>query len=141
MDNGIGPALVLGARERRLSPEKELAERIQMVLETRPGTLPYRRDFGCDFSGVVGQMATNEAVSKARAAVVEALRKWLPDLEIAAVNVRVVPRGATFTQLRYPEVPVAERALLALGTQADLEVSVELRSAGPHGVVRTAVGL
>ena len=141
MKTGLSCALALGNRPRRLSEDAALAERIRMVLETRPGSLPYRRDFGCRLDEVVGQMATSKSVSQAKTAVSSALAKWLPELEVTAVTVRVIPRGATSSDLRLPEIPIAERALLALGTQADLEIGVEIRSTGPGSVVRTTLSL
>ncbi len=141
MKTGLSCALPLGNRPRRLSDDDALAERVRMVLETRPGSMPFRPDFGCELDEVVGEMATAQAVSRAKAAVSSALATWLPDVEVAAVTVRVVPRGATYGELRLPEIPIAERALLALGTQADLEIGVELRTAGPGSVVRTTLSL
>jgi len=141
MAHGKSSALTLGTRQRRLSPDALLADRIRMVLETRPGQLPYRPEFGCALDDVVGQMASSEAVAQAEAAVSEALERWLPEVEVSAVTVRVVPTGATQGELRFPEIPIAERALLALGTQADLEVGVEIRSAGSGTVVRTTLSL
>ncbi|MFT6142383.1 MAG: phage baseplate assembly protein W [Myxococcota bacterium] len=141
MKTGLSCALTLGSNARPLSPEAELAERVRMVLETRPGSLPHRPDFGCRLDEVIGQMATAQAISQTKTAVSSALQRWLPDVELGAVTVRVVPRGATFGGLRLPEIPIAERALLALGTQADLEIGVEIRSTDPGSVVRTTLSL
>ena len=140
MKLGIGTALPLG-RRRPLSADRSTAERIRMVLETRPGTLPFRPEFGCALDDVVGEMATKDNVRKAKQAVSDALSRWLPDLEVVDVTVRVVPTGVRYEDLRYPEVPTAERALLSLGTQADLEIAIEIRTQGVGTVVRTSLSL
>lgn len=132
MNTGLPLALPLGgsrggARGARASSEEELiGERIRMILETRPGQVPWRPDFGCDLSSLAGQPATNKRVGEARWRIQSALQTWLPDVEIRDVNVRVLPTGTASANLRLPTVPVAETALLSLGMQARLEVHVEV---------------
>lgn len=122
------PALTLGERRPFLAGEDALASRIQMVLETRPGDVPWRPQFGCDLSSLVGQPATTQRVNEARWRVEEAVRRWIPEATLVRCDVRVVvfDHGA---RTRHPRtVPLAESALLSLGTEAALEVELDVET-------------
>jgi phage baseplate assembly protein W len=137
---GFDPALTLGKRATtRASAMNDVAARIRMILETRPGDIPWRAEFGCDLASIAGQPASASNVSDARQRVEAALVQWLPDVEIRRVGVRVVPNGGRSDNLRHPLVPLAETALLSLGSQARLEVQVEVAVAGGALTVRAPV--
>ncbi len=121
------PALPLSPRRARLSPEEALAAQIRMVLETLPGQLPWRPDFGCSLSDLVGQPATGQALSRARVHIEEALRRWLPEVTVARCQVRVVTRLGAPERPR--EVPLAEAAIIPLGTHAELAIDLDLETA------------
>jgi phage baseplate assembly protein W len=129
------PALTLGDRRPFLAGEDALAWRVRTVLETRPGDVPWRPDFGCDLSSLVGQPATIQRVNEARWRVEEAIRRWIPEAGVVRCDVRVVVfdeggRG------RHPRtVPLAESALMSLGSQAALEVELDVETeAGPVSI-------
>lgn len=110
------------------------AQRIAMVLETRPGTIPWRPDFGCDFRDLVGLPATESLVTKAEWRVRQALGRWVPDAEVLRVEVTLVPVGGAAGG--FSTGPIAENSLLSMGIQAAIEIEVEVRTA--DGVVSVA---
>lgn len=126
----LNPALPLRAAEPWLGGDAAVAERVRMVLETQPGTLPWRPDFGCDLGGLVGQPATRARLGEVRWRVEQALRRWIPEVRVARCHVDAVSLRAGNTGFG-PGVPLAEGALLALGTQVALDVSVDLET--PQG--------
>lgn len=127
------PSLPLGNPFPFLEGDAALAMRVRMVLETRPGRVPWRPDFGCDLSGLVGFPATPDLLAKARSAIQNALKAWIRDVTILRVEVRATPVTGGHGASAYGAVPVAESALLTLGVQAILEADIELK--GPAGVV------
>ena len=118
--------LHLDGFDRPLGPEEALTQRLQMVLDTRPGQVPWRPDFGCDLEGLVGEPATSQNLRRAQQLVEGALQNWMPDVDVVSVDVTFVPLQGGFGS-RHPTVPLAEAALLALGVQVALEVQVEVR--------------
>lgn len=120
----LHPALSMGAPA--LHGDAELGARVRMVLETRPGTLPWRPEFGCDLADLVGKPATSAKIGEVRWKIEQAVRRWVPSVRVARCRVAVVPLredGADFAR-----APLAERAVMALGTRALLEVSLELET-------------
>lgn len=117
----------LGHRQPSLDPAQALAARIRMVLETRPGELPFRPRFGCDLSAFAGQPATNRMLEQVRVAVENALERQVKGIKVRRCEVRArthlgsAPGGAR-------DVPVAEAALVRLGVQATLEVRLDVKS-------------
>ncbi|MFH1466862.1 MAG: GPW/gp25 family protein [Pseudomonadota bacterium] len=126
----LHPELAFGSPAPYLSLEQSLAWRVRMVLETRPGDLPWRPGFGCDLSGLVGQPATVQHLNEARWRVEEAVRKWIPEAEIRRCHVSAVRLNEGGPLRAPPDAPLAEYALLTLGTQANLEVLLDLTLAG-----------
>jgi phage baseplate assembly protein W len=55
MSRIFDPQLGLDAQRPWLDGDRALATRIRMVLETRPGHVPWRPTFGCDLAGLVGE--------------------------------------------------------------------------------------
>lgn len=132
------PSVPVGVSDPWVTHDQALSARVSMVLETRPGTLPWRPDFGCDLSSLVGRPATPQRLNEARWRVEEALARWIPEVEVVQVQVNVVPLSQWTRGFKAPRVPLAESALLSLGVQAALEVEVELKA--PMGpVALTAV--
>ena len=127
----LRPNLTIGAARPWVHGDEELLERVRLVLETRPGQLPWRPEFGCDLESLVGQPATSGRLTEVRWRVERALARWLPDVNVERCVVRAIPHDSP--GLVAATTPVAESALLGLGTQADLEVSLELT--GPQGAL------
>lgn len=128
-----------GLPDRTLTPAERISERLQIVLNTRPGQIPWRPDFGCDLSSLVGRPATANNLSEARGRVTSALSRSLPDVEFERCEVRVSERRGAGDELRHPTIPLAEAALLSLGVQAGLEVVLEVRV--PEGRVSVSAPL
>lgn len=132
MSEIMDPALTLGARQPYVRGERAFAERIRMILETRPGTLPWRPDFGCDLDDLIGQPATVQRIGEARWRVEHALRRWLPEVKVNSCQVQLSRAEGGGEDVRRRDVPMAESALLALGMQATLEVLLDVETpAGP----------
>jgi phage baseplate assembly protein W len=127
------PSVPVGNDRPWIDAEAALATRVRMVLETQPGTLPWRPDFGCDLAELVGYPATSQLLSQAEWRIQAALRKWIPDATLDRVQVKIVPATNTSQMTRHASVPIAEAALLTLGVQAALHVDIELT--GPRGPV------
>lgn len=132
------PSVPVGEGRPWLTHESALAVRVRMVLETTPGTLPWRPEFGCNLSELVGYPATGQLLSQARFRIEASLRRWIPDATIDKVEISVVPHAAG-PGTSHRGVPIAEAALLTLGVQADLHVDIELT--GPDGPVALSATL
>ena len=116
-----------GLPGRDLPPAELLAQQLQMVLNTKPGTMPWRPNFGCDLTSLVGQPATTENLETARIRVESALSGALPGVTVEKVDVRLTQFSGSGDELTHPSIPLAEAALLRLGVQARLEVTIEVR--------------
>ena len=127
-DDMLHPALPLGERRPYLPPEEALAVRIQTVLETRPGRVPWRPEFGCDLASLVGQPATAQRLNEARWRIEEALRRWVPEAEVTRCRVRAVTEGVSANYRDVRNVPLAESALMSLGGQAILQVELDVKT-------------
>jgi phage baseplate assembly protein W len=125
------PSIPMGVDDPWLRYERAMAIRVRMVLETRPGQIPWRPNFGCDLQSLVGEAAGPQLINQARWKVESALKRWIPDATIDQVSVNVVVSPQMDKMSSHREVPTAEAALLTVGIQAALQVDVELT--GPHG--------
>ena len=117
---------------RRPADAEALAARVQMILETAPGTLPWLPEYGCDLSDIVGQPATADAISDVGRRISGALSRWLPDVIVLRCEPRLLTehwaRGGAHDRL----VPVAESALVPFSLNASLAVELELQTlSGP----------
>ena len=131
----LHPALFLGERRPYLSAEEALATRIRMVLETRPGKVPWQADFGCDLASLVGKPATAQRLNEARWRIEESIRRWVPEAEVLRCHVRISTDATPMGRRRPREVPLAESALMSLGKQAVLEVELDVKTdLGPVAV-------
>ncbi|MED5373157.1 MAG: GPW/gp25 family protein [Myxococcota bacterium] len=118
----------LGVLRPHQSEEEALVDRIRMVLQTRPGQIPWRPEFGCNLEGMLGAQASKASVVQARYEVQRALSRFLPDVEVAGVRVNAVPQSGSRDRFHLPEIPVAERALVGTGAAAVLQVDVDIQT-------------
>ena len=65
----LHPSLTLGARKPYLSSRESALARLDMILHTREGDIPWKPTFGCDVAGLVGEPATPSNVNRTRAIV------------------------------------------------------------------------
>lgn len=127
----LHPAIPLGGQPRRLDAAEALLTRVRLVLETRPGRLPWRPDFGCDLASLAGQPASGATLQLARTRVEAALRTWVPEVQVRRCEVRLhtdlgLGPSRAGGGRSGSEVPLPERALLRLGASAWLDVELEL---------------
>ena len=119
-------SLTLGSRKPYLTRTEESLTRIDMILKSRPGQLPWNPDFGCDLTNLVGESATEERISYTRDQVAFALGEWLPSATVQNCDVHLVTGQGEVVSYRDHSVPVAESALVALGTDARLELKLDI---------------
>ena len=124
----LHPSLTLGARKPFLRLDESLVERIQLVLETRPGQLPWKPTFGCDLTSFIGEAATPQRIKEARWRGESAVRQWLPGMDLKDCRVNAVTNLGTVGAHRERQIPTAESALVALGTEARLEVELDIQT-------------
>jgi hypothetical protein len=113
------------------SPPSELetlVERARLILETRPGTMPWAPRIGVDLDDLAQGAASPGRMARARNTLEDALRAGLPEGALQDVEVRVADVEAA-TAAGAP-IPFAERALASAGARATLEVRVRLRCRG-----------
>ena len=122
----LHPSLTLGARKPYLSKRQATLSRLDMVMHTRAGDLPWRPEFGCDVTGLVGEPATPDRISDTRAAVSTAIQQWLPEVIVNNCDVQLVTTEGSASSHREVGIPVAESALVAMGTEARLELKIDL---------------
>lgn len=123
----LHPALLLG-HTTQARPLDALAMRVSRILETRPGTLPWEPEFGCDLDDLIGAPATTLRLAEVRWRIQAALARWLPELQVQRCEVRARRTDAQPAPTGGRDVPIAEAALLSLGSQAAVEVDLELET-------------
>ena len=132
--SSLDPALPLAPWNPRLPPLEALGARVECLLSTRPGTLPWEPEFGCDLDDLVGAPATTQRLHDAQWRIQQALARWLPELRVARCDVLVVSTddgggGAP------RQVPLAEAALMGFGVRVALEIDLDLETQdGPVNV-------
>ena len=126
MKKSLHPSLTLGARKPYLSGRQTSLSRLSMILHTNVGDIPWRPDFGCDLTNLVGEPATPSRIEQTRNTVSRAIRRWLPDALVNECEVYLVSLDGTVSSHREVGVPVAESALVAMGTEARLELRLDL---------------
>ncbi len=120
----------VGGRGPVLQGADALMARLRMVLETRPGRVPWRPEFGCDLQGLVGEPASPQNLARASFLVQRAINRWIPEVEVISCtcSAQVAPKSMPESGL----APAGEGALLSLGSQATLQLHLVIRStAGP----------
>lgn len=123
-------AMVLGGADRR-TPAERLADRLRLVLETEPGSLPFSPTFGVDLTGLVGGSAVQSRLEEARMRIVAALEQWLPDAQIVELKVDLVESRAS--RKRGAGVPIAEAAMASRVVSQALEIRIAVQT--PDGPV------
>jgi phage baseplate assembly protein W len=126
MRKTLHPSLTLGARKPYLSERQTSLSRLGMIMHTKVGDIPWRPEFGCDLTGLVGEPATPSRINETRAAVSGAIRRWLPDVIINECEVHLISSEGTASKYRESGIPIAESALVAMGTEARLELKIDL---------------
>jgi len=124
----LPPDARIGASVSRLERGQRTIARIRSILETRPGTVPWRPEFGVDLASLVGSALTRTQLDRVRAAVEAALARWAPDIEVIGCEVHAVTAFGGGAGGRDRTIPLAEGALVRLGTQASLRVDLSLRT-------------
>ncbi len=122
----LHPSLTLGARKPFLSNRDSILARLDMVLHSRVGDIPWRPEFGCDVTGLVGEPATPARIQQTRALVERTVQEWLPDVTVNDCAVQLVHSGGVANTHREVGIPVAESALVAMGTESNLELKLDL---------------
>ena len=122
----LHPSLTLGARKPYLSQRESALARLDMILHTRQGDLPWKSQFGCDVTGLVGEPATPDKLNETKAIVENTIQRWLPDANVKECQVQLVSLGGYANTYRDVSIPVAESALVAMGTEAGLELKIDL---------------
>lgn len=122
----LHPSLTLGARKPFLSGRETSLARLDMILQTRQGDIPWRPEFGCDVTRLVGEPATPDKVNETRSIVENTIQRWLPDADVKECQVQLVSLGGYANTYRDVSIPVAESALVAMGTEAGLELKIDL---------------
>ena len=120
------PSLTMGSRKPFLNRTEESLTRIDMVLKTRPGQLPWNPEFGCDMTDLIGESATEERISAVQEEVKRSLRQSLPAANVLSCDVHLVTGEGQVVAYRDRSVPTAESALVALGTDARLELRLDI---------------
>ena len=122
----LHPSLTLGARKPYLSQRRSTLARLDLVMHTQMGDIPWRTSFGCDLTDLIGEPATPSRINEARASVSGAIRRWLPDANVNGCQIQLVSTEGTASTYRDAAIPVAESALVAMGTEARLELKIDL---------------
>ena len=122
----LHPSLTLGARQPMLSKRESTLARLDMVLHSRAGDIPWRPGFGCDVSGLIGEPATPSRIQQTTALVERTIQEWLPDVTVNDCAVQLVHSGGVANTHREAGIPVAESALVAMGTESNLELKIDL---------------
>jgi len=122
----LHPSLTLGARQPYLDATSAALSRIDIILHTRPGDLPWSPRFGCELTSLVGESATTQRVNATRFSVESAIGAWLPDVNVRGCEVQLITGQGDTVLHREAAVPLAESALVSLGTEARLELKLDI---------------
>ena len=122
----LHPSLTLGSRKPFLSQRESALARLDMILQTREGDVPWSPRFGCDVTGLIGEPATPDKINETRAIVENTIQRWLPGATVNKCQVQLVSLGGYANTYRDVSIPVAESALVAMGTEAGLELKIDL---------------
>ncbi len=136
----VAPALRFGEPVPFDEGLAELRHRVETVLTTRTGSLPWLPRFGCDIAAFQGRPATNATLNDLRWRVQEALAAWLRDVAVESLHLELVPvAGPGPARFEVGASVPPDAALLALGTEVDIVVQLAVRTR--DGVAEISVGL
>jgi len=124
----IDLAVPLGPRRSSISPLQQIADRVQMVLDTRPGQLPWRDDFGCDLGATVGESITDASLAVIRWRILEAINRWVPEVKVVEINLDLVRDEGMGVDSADRRIPIAEAALVRFGVQSSIQVRLDLET-------------
>ena len=133
------PAVPLGGTRAQVDGIEALTTRIRMVLETRPGQVPWRPDFGCDLEALVGKPATPHRLVQAQWKVEESLRRWIPEVDLVHCRVRPIMSENAGALRGSRDLPLGESSLVNFGVQVALEIEVDLQTDAGQLVVQAVV--
>ena len=105
-----------------------LVERLRMVLETRPGHLPWQPEFGCSLDDLVGEPLTSLNLGSARSRIQDAIQRWMPEVELVSASLEVINDWETAGTGRPRSLPMAEAAMVPFGVGGSLLVSLQIES-------------
>lgn len=110
-----------------LSGDQALMQRVELVLSTPLGTLPWRPDFGCGLWDMMGTSATPAQLAQLRWSIETALARWVPEAQVERCDVQLLPDATQVGEqsvllLRSP----IESGLLHLGVTANVEIELAL---------------
>ncbi len=107
---------------------QQIAQRVQMVLDTRPGQLPWRPDFGCDLGTTVGESITDASLAVVRWRIMDAISRWVPEVTIMDLQLDLVRDDGMGIDSADRRIPIAEAALVRFGVQSSIHVRLELET-------------
>jgi phage baseplate assembly protein W len=114
-----------------LEGQPALRQRIELVLSTPKGSLPWRPEFGCELWNLLGGPATQDRLVLIRMAVFSALGTWVPQVRVDAVDIQVEPNARTLPGAwQGRQAQPIERGLLHLGVTASLTLTIRISLQG-----------
>lgn len=122
----MGLRLPLDGRLNKPLAAPTLADRVRLVLETRPGQVPWRPELGCDLEPLLGKTLTPERLSDARWRIQAALEDFLPGVSVSRIDIHV--RSDLGADMSNRRLPVAEASLVPYGAHGALEIDLELQT-------------
>ena len=122
----LHPSLTLGARKPYLDKTSETLVRIDIILNTKVGDLPWNPGFGCDLTSLIGEVASPGQIEETRSNVERALGTWLPSANVRNCDAQLVTGEGDVIHYREPTLPVAEFAMVSQGTNARLELKLDI---------------
>ena len=125
-------AVPMGPSRTQVATLEQIAQRVQMVLDTRPGQLPWRSDFGCDLGATVGESITDASLAVIRWRIIDAVTRWVPEVKTVDLRLDLVRNEGMGVDSADRRIPIAEAALVRFGVQSSIQVRLELETvAGP----------
>lgn len=134
-------SLTLGARRPYMNKIDSTMGRLAVVLHTPKGHLPWRSNFGCDLDQSLGRPASDELQNEIQNSVKRAVKKWIPDTKIIRCDVVLQTASLNVREHREPTIPLAESALVSMGTDVHAEVVLEAEVEGEPLEISTVLDI
>ena len=99
-----------------------------MVLDTRPGQLPWREEFGCDLGATAGESITESKLSLIEWRIRQTVERWIPEVQVVGLRVDLVRDEGMGVDVADRRIPLAEAALVRFGVQCSLQVRMDLET-------------
>ena len=121
--------------------ESALMQRVELILSTPQGSLPWRPEFGCAIWRLVGQPATAQHLAEARWSIEEAIARWVPEIEVERCDLTLVldRTGGDAALVRTSGLSPIESGLLHLGVEGILQIDLTLKAR--KGMIRARLEL